>query len=206
MENILFYYWNINRGYYGERWIAALFYISGRGTAAAAESLHSCPTLCDPIDGSPPQAPPSLGFSRKNTGVGCHFLFHWKRQKLWSFLLQSCHWSCSVGWLWSVLHIAAALVSFLSTNRYPNVRAEGSYLRSTSLILWSTFSSELFSNFKCISGALKLNTQACSFIDLLGNGLPEIFSEPEKYTLNRSVAENLFWSTPWNSIWPEVIG
>ena len=109
----------------------------------------------------PPQAPPSLGFSRKNTGVGCHFLFHWKRQKLWSFLLQSCHWSCSVGWLWSVLHIAAALVSFLSTNRYPNVRAEGSYLRSTSLILWSTFSSELFSNFKCISGALKLNTQAC---------------------------------------------
>ena len=24
------------------------------GTAAAAESLQSCPTLCDPIDGSPP--------------------------------------------------------------------------------------------------------------------------------------------------------
>ena len=22
--------------------------------AAAAKSLHSCPTLCDPIDGSPP--------------------------------------------------------------------------------------------------------------------------------------------------------
>ena len=26
----------------------------GRGAAAAAESLQSCPTLCDPIDGSPP--------------------------------------------------------------------------------------------------------------------------------------------------------
>ena len=24
------------------------------GTAAAAKSLRSCPTLCDPIDGSPP--------------------------------------------------------------------------------------------------------------------------------------------------------
>ena len=24
------------------------------GTAAAAKSLQSCPTLCDPIDGSPP--------------------------------------------------------------------------------------------------------------------------------------------------------
>ena len=26
-------------------------------TAAAAKSLQSCPTLCDPIDGSPPGAP-----------------------------------------------------------------------------------------------------------------------------------------------------
>ena len=26
-------------------------------TAAAAKSLHSCPTLCDPIDGSPPGSP-----------------------------------------------------------------------------------------------------------------------------------------------------
>ena len=87
----------------------------------AAKSLQSCPTLCDPIDGSPPgslvpgilqaitlewvaicfsnawkwkvnvtslsrvwliatpwttayQAPLSTGFSRKNTGVGCHSL------------------------------------------------------------------------------------------------------------------------------------
>ena len=32
--------------------------------AAAAKSLQSCPTLCDPIDGSPP-GPPFLGFSRQ---------------------------------------------------------------------------------------------------------------------------------------------
>ena len=32
--------------------------------AAAAKSLQSCPTLCDPRDGSPP-ASPSLGFSRQ---------------------------------------------------------------------------------------------------------------------------------------------
>ena len=25
--------------------------------AAAAKSLQSCPTLCDPIDGSPPESP-----------------------------------------------------------------------------------------------------------------------------------------------------
>ena len=28
-----------------------------RSTAAAAKSLQSCPTLCDPIDGSPPGSP-----------------------------------------------------------------------------------------------------------------------------------------------------
>ena len=28
-------------------------------TAAAVKSLQSCPTLCDPIDGSPPDSPVS---------------------------------------------------------------------------------------------------------------------------------------------------
>ena len=93
-------------------------------TAAAAKSLQSCPTLCDPRDGSPPgslvpgilqarplewvaisfsnawkwkvkvkslsrvwlfvtpwtaahQAPPSMGFPGKSTGVGCHCLLQW---------------------------------------------------------------------------------------------------------------------------------
>ena len=35
-------------------------YRGGEGTAAAAaaaKSLQSCPTLCDPIDGSPPGSP-----------------------------------------------------------------------------------------------------------------------------------------------------
>ena len=30
---------------------------SGSETTAAAKSLQSCPTLCDPIDGSPPGSP-----------------------------------------------------------------------------------------------------------------------------------------------------
>ena len=48
--------------------------------AAAAESLQSCPTLCDPIDGSPPGSRPwhSPG---KNTGVGCHFLLQCMKVK-----------------------------------------------------------------------------------------------------------------------------
>ena len=37
--------------------------------AAAAKSLQSCPTLCDPIDGSPP-GPAVLGFSRQEHWSG----------------------------------------------------------------------------------------------------------------------------------------
>ena len=40
--------------------------------AAAAKSLQSCPTLCDPIDGSPP-GPPSLGFSGQEHWSGLPF-------------------------------------------------------------------------------------------------------------------------------------
>ena len=39
---------------------------------AAAKSLQSCPTLCDPIDGSPPGSP-SLGFSRQEHWSGLPF-------------------------------------------------------------------------------------------------------------------------------------
>ena len=40
--------------------------------AAAAASLQSCPTLCDPIDGSP-LGSPSLGFSRQEHWSGLPF-------------------------------------------------------------------------------------------------------------------------------------
>ena len=40
--------------------------------AAAAKSLQSCPTLCDPIDGSP-AGYPSLGFSRQEHWSGLPF-------------------------------------------------------------------------------------------------------------------------------------
>ena len=42
------------------------------GAAAAAKSLQSCQTLCDPIDGSH-QAPLSLGFSRQECWSGLPF-------------------------------------------------------------------------------------------------------------------------------------
>ena len=52
--------------------------ISYTAAAAAAKSLQSCPTLCDPIDGSPPGPPrsppaPSLGFFGQEHRSGLPF-------------------------------------------------------------------------------------------------------------------------------------
>ena len=57
--------------------------------AAATKSRQSCPTLCDPIDGSPPGSHPwdSPG---KNTGVGCHFLLQCMKVKSEREVTQSC--------------------------------------------------------------------------------------------------------------------
>ena len=61
--------------------------------AAAAKSLQSCPTLCDPIDDSPSGSSPwdSPG---KNTGVGCHFLLQCMKVKRESEVAQSCPTLC----------------------------------------------------------------------------------------------------------------
>ena len=57
--------------------------------AAAAKSRQSCPTLCDPTDGSPPGSCPwdSPG---KNTRLGCHFLLQCMKVKSESEVAQSC--------------------------------------------------------------------------------------------------------------------
>ena len=57
--------------------------------AAAAKSCQSCPTLCNPIDGSPAGSRPwdSPG---KNTGVGCHFLLQCMKVKSEREVAQSC--------------------------------------------------------------------------------------------------------------------
>jgi len=46
--------------------------VAAATAAAAAKSLQSCPTLCDPIDGSPPGSP-VLGFSRQEHWTGLPF-------------------------------------------------------------------------------------------------------------------------------------
>ena len=60
--------------------------MSPLSSPAAAKSLQSCPTLCDPIDGSPPGSP----VPGKNTGVGCHFLLQCMKVRSESEVAQLC--------------------------------------------------------------------------------------------------------------------
>ena len=56
----------------------------------AAKSLQSCPTLCDPIDGSPPgSAIPGI-LQARTLEWGCHFLLQCMKVKRESEVTQSC--------------------------------------------------------------------------------------------------------------------
>ena len=64
---------------------------AGRGVhkraAAAAKSLQSCPTLCDPIDGSPPGSPiPGILQARTLEWVAISFSNHKRANALLSIL------------------------------------------------------------------------------------------------------------------------
>ena len=70
--------------------VTAQFYLESKGkyileaesaAATAAKLLQSCPTLCDPIDSSPPGSPRPWDSPGKNTGVGCHCLLQCMKVK-----------------------------------------------------------------------------------------------------------------------------
>ena len=58
--------------------------------AAAAKSLQSCLTLCDPIRQQPTRLPRPWDSPGKNTGVGCRFLLQCMKVKSESEVAQSC--------------------------------------------------------------------------------------------------------------------
>ena len=59
-------------------------------TAATAKSPQSCPTLCNPIDGSPPGSPVPGIILQARTRVGCHFLLQCMKVKSESEVAQLC--------------------------------------------------------------------------------------------------------------------
>ena len=97
---LLQYYWSGHRLGLPWYWItvnidcklAQPFWKASAG--AAAKSLQSCLTLCDPIDGSPPgSSVPRILQARP--GVGCHFLLQCMKVKVKSL---SCVWLFATPW------------------------------------------------------------------------------------------------------------
>ena len=66
------------------------FLLALRVPAAAAKSLQSCPTLCDPHRRQSTRLPRPWNSPGKNTGVGCHFLLQCRKVKSESEVAQSC--------------------------------------------------------------------------------------------------------------------
>ena len=63
----------------------------GEGTvAAAAKSLQLYPTVCNPIDGSPPGSLIPGILQARTLGVGCHFRLQCMKVKSESEVAQSC--------------------------------------------------------------------------------------------------------------------
>ena len=77
--------------------------------AAAAKSLQSCPTLCDPIDGSPPRSP-VLGILQAKTleWVAISFSNAWKWKV--KVKLLSCVWLLATPW--TAVHQASLSMGF----------------------------------------------------------------------------------------------
>ena len=73
------------------RILASVFIDTLLSFTAAKLLSHFSPTLCDPIDGSPPGSPvPGILQARTLEWVGCHFLLQCRKVKSESEVAQSC--------------------------------------------------------------------------------------------------------------------
>ena len=97
---------------------------------AAAKSLQSCPTLCDPHRQKPTRLPHPWDSPGKNTGVGCHFLLQCMKVK-----------SLSRVWLlatpWTAAHQAPPSMGFSRQEYWSGVP-----LPSPSFYIWASVTLE----------------------------------------------------------------
>ena len=82
---------------------------SSWSTKAAAKSLQSCPTLCDPIDGSPPGSPtPGILQARTLEWVAISFSNAWK----WEVKVKSLSRVRLLATLWTAAYQAPPSMGF----------------------------------------------------------------------------------------------
>ena len=104
--------------------------------------LQSCPTLCNPIDGSP-RLPRPWDSPGKNTGVGCHFLLQCRKVKSKSEVAQSCPTRSSVHGIFQARVLEWGAIAFSEKEAYPPFKNETklmfqfSFKKSKWKMVWS---------------------------------------------------------------------
>ena len=91
-----------------------------------AKSLQSCPTLCDPINVSPPDSPVP-GILQARTRVGCHFLLQCVKVKLLSHVRLSNPMDCSlpgssIHGIFQARVLEWGAIAFSAGSPYPEVK------------------------------------------------------------------------------------
>ena len=90
-------------------WLPASRWTCDYLAAAAAKSLQSCPTLCDPIDGSPPGSPvPGILQARTLEWVAISFSNAWK----WKVRVKSLSHVRLLANTWTAAHQAPPSMGF----------------------------------------------------------------------------------------------
>ena len=110
----------------------------GLCTAAAAKSLQSCPTLCDPIDGSPPGSPvPGILQARTLEWVAISFPNAWK----WKVKVKSLSRVRLLATPWTAAFQAPPSMGFSRQEHWSGVPLQGIWLRShlNGLVVFPTF-------------------------------------------------------------------
>ena len=98
--------------------------------AAAAKSLQSCPTLCDPIDGSPPGSPvPGIPQARTLEWVAISFSNAW----MWKVKVKSLSCVRLLGTPWTAAFQAPPSTGFSRQEYWSGVPLPSLHLKSNTL-------------------------------------------------------------------------
>jgi len=110
------YFWKYFRTVY-----QVLFKVLG---AAAAKSLQSCPTLCDPIDGNPPGSPvPGILQARTLEWVAISFSNAWK----WKVKVKSLSHVWLLATPWTAAHQVPPSMGFSGQQNWSGVPLPSPY-------------------------------------------------------------------------------
>ena len=158
-----------------------------RAAAAAAKSLQSCPTLCDPIDSSPPGSPvPGILQARTLEWVAISFSNAWK----WKVKVKSLNRVRLLVTPWTTAHQAPPSVGFSRQEYWSGVPVPSPSLRASLTIC--NFHIDVWA---CLihvfpRGGAETITRGCS-------RLPSAHSVwyPRMYWMYK-------WMEDWNTFWP----